>query len=134
MGKETVLLYGLEKKKEEAVKKLCLQLGIKAKHISPEQFHLPVGVLSVIRNAGTAKPASRMPLANPAPSEIPEEMMIMDGFSPERMDRFLERMKKMGISGIALKAVVTEFNKNWDSVQLYRELKAEHEKFILKEE
>lgn len=130
-----MLLYGLEKKKEEAVKKLCLQLGIKVKHISPEQFHLPVGMLSVIRNAGTANSPYRMPpLANPAPSEIPEEMMIMDGFSSERMERFLERMKKMGISGIALKAVVTEFNKNWDSVQLYRELKTEHEKFILKEE
>lgn len=125
MGKEMVLLYGLENKKGEEIRRICLQLGIRVKHVGKEQFHLPVGMLPVIRDASAVKA-----VFSGVDSEIPEEMMVMNGFSPASMDRFLERMKKARISGIDLKAVVTEYNKNWSSVQLYQELKAEHNKFV----
>lgn len=126
MGKEMVLLYGLENKKGEEIRRICLQLGIRIKHVRKEQLHLPVGMLSVIRDTSGVKAAS-----SSVDSEVPEEMMVMSGLSSAAVDRFLARMKKAGI-GIDLKAVVTEYNKNWSSVQLYQELKAEHDKFTKK--
>lgn len=128
MGKETVLLYCMEKEKENAVRHVCLQLGIKARHIHSVQYQLPIGMLLLLKET-TPKTASHMfpeqPLTATNTLGISEEMMVMDGFSAASMDRFLNRIKKSGIADIALKAVVTEFNRNWNSMQLYHELKAE---------
>lgn len=126
MGKEQILLYHLDKEKREAIGKVCLQLGIKVKYIPVEQYHLPIGILVM------GKPAMGKKMTADSyreTEEILEEMMVMDGFSGARMDRFLERMKKARISGIELKAIITEYNKNWNSIQLYQELKAEWQKF-----
>ena len=90
---------------------------------------MPIGIL-IIGNFGTKKKIVEKHNIDydKKTEEILEEMMIMDGFSSSRMDRFLERIKQAGISEIKLKAIVTEYNKNWNSVQLYQELKAEQRK------
>ncbi len=129
MAKEQVLLYHFCKEKKEAIEKICLQLGIKVNNIQVEQYHLPIGIL-IIGNFETKKKIVEKHNIDydKKTEEILEEMMIMDGFSSSRMDRFLERIKQAGISEIKLKAIVTEYNKNWNSVQLYQELKAEQRK------
>ncbi len=121
MAKEQVLLYHFCKEKKEAIEKICLQLGIKVNNIQVEQYHLPIGIL-IIGNFETKKKIVEKHNIDydKKTEEILEEMMIMD--------RFLERIKQAGISEIKLKAIVTEYNKNWNSVQLYQELKAEQRK------
>ena len=57
-----------------------------------------------------------------------EPMMVMAGFSERKLDLFLTEMRRKKVPPIALKAIVTTQNQAWNSLQLYRELKEEHEK------
>ena len=59
---------------------------------------------------------------------IDEPMMVMAGFSERKLDLFLTEMRRKKVPPIALKAIVTTQNQAWNSLQLYRELKEEHEK------
>ncbi|MDO5336067.1 MAG: DUF3783 domain-containing protein [Eubacteriales bacterium] len=61
------------------------------------------------------------------PMKIPEEIMILNGFTSSRMDELFKRMREAGIPKIALKAAITESNKNWTLGQLYIEIRMEHE-------
>lgn len=59
-------------------------------------------------------------------NEIADEMLVMYGFSAKRLDDFLAALRK-NQARVDLKAVVTDTNKKWNSLQLYAELKREHE-------
>lgn len=54
-------------------------------------------------------------------------MMVMAGFSERKLD-LSHRNAPEKVPPIALKAIVTTQNQAWNSLQLYRELKEEHEK------
>jgi hypothetical protein len=54
-------------------------------------------------------------------------MMILKIYSNQKLDQFLAGIRKEGIPKINYKAVLTEYNKEWDSIHLYEELKKEHE-------
>ncbi|WP_412710658.1 DUF3783 domain-containing protein [Clostridium sp. AF37-7] len=43
------------------------------------------------------------------------------------MDAFIYALRKKGVGRIDYKAVLTPYNMKWDSVQLYEEIKKEHE-------
>ena len=55
-------------------------------------------------------------------------MMVMGGVSEQKLDLFLTEMRRKKVPPGALKAIVTTQNQAWNSLQLYRELKEEHEK------
>ena len=50
------------------------------------------------------------------------------GFDNALLDRFLVEFKKLHLTRIGLKAVLTEHNINWDSIALHEELLAEDKK------
>ena len=52
-------------------------------------------------------------------------MMVMYGFTGQRLDEFLQNMRKAGLPKIPLKAIVTPHNVNWTFRQLYEELEQE---------
>lgn len=56
-----------------------------------------------------------------------EPMMVMKIYSEQKLNQFLSGVRKEGIPRIDLKAILTEYNKGWDSFQLYEEIKKEHE-------
>ena len=51
----------------------------------------------------------------------------MTGFTGQKLDQFLNAMRKQKIPKINLKAMLTEHNVKWDSVTLHDELAREHE-------
>lgn len=53
-------------------------------------------------------------------------MLVLSGFTEERLEEFLGNLKKSGVPKIGLKAVVTETNAQWTAYQLYEQLKEEH--------
>ena len=61
---------------------------------------------------------------------LPKNKIILSLYLlPERkLDLFLTEMRRKKVPPIALKAIVTTQNQAWNSLQLYRELKEEHEK------
>ena len=56
-----------------------------------------------------------------------DEMLILKGFTGGMLDSFLHGFRKMKIQPVALKAVLTEANCGWNSLELHDELVKEHE-------
>ena len=116
-----VLLYNLSKEKLSKIRFLLFKLGLEGRVVSPEEFHLPVGAL-----AG-AEGLSPAPEASEAPQEdFSEEMLVMCGLSSAQFSGFLNALRQ-NRCGVSLKAVLTETNARWSSVELHRELRREHE-------
>ena len=55
-----------------------------------------------------------------------EEMLVMDPAGETMLDKALFLMRKEKVQ-IGLKAVLTETNQEWNSLELYEEIKKEHE-------
>lgn len=119
---ETVLLYQIKGTKTAALlKPVLLKLGIRVRIVEPEQYLQSIGFL-----AGN-KAFAESPEAYDG-AGFDEPMMVMAGFSERKLDLFLTEMRRKKVPLIALKAIVTTQNQAWNSLQLYEELKAEHEK------
>ena len=109
---ETVLLYQIKGTKTAVLlKPVLLKLGIRVRIVEPEQYLQSIGFLA----------------GNKAFAESPEAYDGA-GFSERKLDLFLTEMRRKKVPPIALKAIVTTQNQAWNSLQLYRELKEEHEK------
>lgn len=119
---ETVLLYQIKGTKTAALlKPVLLKLGIRVRSIEPEHYLQSIGFL-----AGNKSFAESPKAYDGAGFEEP--MMVMAGFTERKLDLFLAEMRRKKVPSIALKAIVTTQNQAWNSLQLYAELKTEHEK------
>lgn len=124
--KEMVLYYCPESKKQggndsrvSKIKAVLVQMGIRIKNLKPDQINQTIGYLAgyegfekQIKDAG---------------KEVEEELLVMKNFSNQRIDELLKNLWRAGVSKIALKAVITDTNINWNLYELYLELKKEHE-------
>lgn len=148
--KPTVLLYNFtDSKRKMKVQQALMPLGFRLRAVKKEEYGLPVGVLAgvkglnedILKEAGqeTQKEESAQKQADGRlQREVPEndssrkmdfsdEMAIMAGFSSAQIDAFIHALRKKGVGRIDYKAVLTPYNMKWDSVQLYEEIKKEHE-------
>ena len=109
-----ILFYNLENSKGRTLKMLCLRLKIKI-HIET------LGALAGIDG---------FPLKEDVyiGDGFTDEMLVFKGFDNALLDRFLVEFKKLHLTRIGLKAVLTEHNINWDSIALHEELLAEDKK------
>lgn len=134
---EIVLLYHIEdEEKAKRLKRVLLLMGVKIRMVSPEQYHLPIkdlinGQSGEITKEETANLMDCVKTQDTDGAEnekesIQEEMMVMYGFSGNRLDELLNVLRK-NQARINLKAILTETNKEWSSYVLYQELKKEHE-------
>lgn len=55
--------------------------------------------------------------------ELPEEMMIMCGFTQSMIQELLIRIRRQRMAPVDLKAVLTPTNQNWNSLEIYEEIK-----------
>ena len=144
MMKETVLYYNPNKAAHAAkLKSVFVRMGIRIKNISEVQLDETVGYLSGVNGfeAASEGGSGEQPEGSDITGEadngvgaIDEEMLVMKGFTSGRIDLLLREFRKAGIGRINLKAIVTEHNQNWNSMELYQELKAEHEMMHAKKE
>ena len=131
--KETVLLYNINGEKAKNIKKILLLLGIRGKSVTEDMYREKLGVLAGIltkeeaQNVKTDVESEKEDVTEEN-VRITEEMLVMCGFSNERVDRFLTEMRKQKVQKIGLKAVLTPYNALWDSYGLYRELMKEHKR------
>ena len=56
---------------------------------------------------------------------INEELLVLCGFTEERLEQLLGRLKKAGVSRSVMKAIVTESNAHWNVYELYSHLAEE---------
>jgi len=118
--KETLLVYNMQNtSKGKLLKLICMQLGIRVRVVEKEEFLQPIGYLAGLKGV--------------EPSEerfdgegFDDEMLILSGFTSNRMDLLFGMFRRQKMERIALKAVVTEHNWSWDSIRLHDELRQEH--------
>ena len=154
--KPTVLLYNFtDSKRKIKVQQALMPLGFRLRAVKKEEYGLPVGVLAGVKGleeelTRAVKPEIKMSVeeaegessqkeaeekvereATEAEScrkeDFSDEMAIMAGFSSAQIDAFIYALRKKGVGRIDYKAVLTPYNMKWDSVQLYEEIKKEHE-------
>lgn len=119
--RETVLYYNPKpSKKSDMVKGVLICLGIRIRNISADQVHQKVGYLAGLEGFEAEEPAGELPV-------IEEEVMVLQGFSDQRLNELLYTLKKAEVPKVNLKAVLTENNRSWSLYELYEELKREHE-------
>ena len=122
-GKETVLVYNMEGgNKGRMVKLICMQMGIRIKTVDKSQYMKPIGELAGLKEiTGQGQDESY------EGEGFTDEMLIMCGLTGSRIDQLLDSFRRQKLERIALKAVLTEHNKTWNSIQLHDELRREHE-------
>lgn len=100
---------------------MLVRMGIRIKNIGPEQANQKVGYLAGLE--GFEEELAGLDEALPA---IPEEVMLLYGFSGDRLDALLKQLRKNKAS-VALKAILTQTNCGWSFYQLYEEIREEHQ-------
>lgn len=120
-----LIMYKInELTKEKQVVNLCRKLGLKTRKLKDSDAKITVGTLT--RNGKiNASPDNQM--LNTANQNVPTgyslpELIVFSGLKDNKLDEFLAEYKKMGISPIGLKAVVTIHNVNWTMYELAEEL------------
>lgn len=96
--KETVLYYNPEKSdKIRLIKGILVRMGIRIRNITPELVSQKVGYLAGLRDFAEKpeEPGEALPV-------IPEEMMVLYGFSDRRLDELLRQLRKNKVP-VALK-------------------------------
>ena len=117
---EICLLYNLDGDKGRRLRFLMVRMGMRIRVVSKDQYGLAVGTLAgmkevVLKETGCST------------EDFQDEMLIMHGLTNKRLDLFLKMMRQEKIGRINYKAMLTQTNAQWNSFQLYDELKKEHE-------
>ncbi len=119
-GQELVLLYEINgKDREKKLKLILVKLGIRIKLVQKEEYLESLAYLAKIRGS-----ESRGEKYDGDP--LGDEMMVLVGFNSGKIDILLSEIRKANLDRINLKAVLTDYNKGWNSIQLCEELKEEH--------
>ena len=104
--KETILLYNLDSAAiRNKIKFLCIQGGIHIRVVEKNQYDVPIGTLAFGK-----KEDMELYLRSESSEEKPsfnDPMLVFAGFTGQKLDQFLNAMRKQKIPKINLKAMLT---------------------------
>lgn len=115
MSAPLVLLYNLDTPKGAKIRRMCLPLKIRTRLVPKEAYGLTLSAL-----AEGAQPAG-------TGEDFDDELLLMINFTGGQLNAFLEGFRRNHIPPVALKAVLTETNRDWTSAALRTELIRERE-------
>ena len=118
MTKQAVLLYNCSGPQWTKLHQMMMMLRFRIRVIRPEQYRLTLEQLA----QGQGEPA-----ADSVPQAFPESMMVFCGVGQAQLEAILNAIRLSKLPPIPLKAVLTDSNREWDSVQLHEELLKEKE-------
>ena len=134
--KEIVLYYTPRQMDHTSLLKgVLVQMGVKIKNLTPDRCGKKIGFLvgmegyedssgmDKIQGINGMNEAGQQTVTQALP--MTEELMVLSGFTDERLDELLDKLRKTGVPKIKLKAIVTETNANWTVYELYRQLQDE---------
>ncbi len=118
--KEKVLLFHFTDEEVLARMQLALLVNkVGAKKIEKKDYCQPVGYLAGV----SGKKPVEVEYDGP---ELEEPMMILC-MDSRRIDEVLAAFRRAGVPRIPYKAMLTPTNSDWTPLELYQELKREHE-------
>lgn len=115
-----VLMYNLNPEKKRRLTIVCMKLKLRVMNVSKEQYAEPIGYLAGVSGMESCGQAYEG-------EGFSDEMLVFAGFDQRILDSFLREFSKNKIERVALKAMLTPYNAKWNSLQLYEEIKKEHE-------
>lgn len=119
--KATVLLYNFQDKLyREQVKKILLVQRLSIKEVPKEEYLNPIGCYAGDEEVKVSEKRYEG-------MELDGEMMVFAGLSGEQIDKVLAGFRKNKVPRVNCKAVLTPTNRFWNALQLFEELKREHE-------
>ncbi len=118
MKPAVLLCYNLDGEKNRKIKLLAMRYAIRIRTVEPEEYGETLAALC----------GQEALQQNAQPEDtFTDEMLVLAYFTPELLNQFLYGFRKNGIAPVALKAMLTDTNAKWDSVDLHNELSMEHE-------
>ena len=131
--KEMVLYYSpREMAHTSLLKGVFSQMGVRIKNLTPERCGKKIGVLVGMEGYKDLSEAGKTQETSAADQQaaeqiapMAEELMILSGFTDERLNELLGKLRNAGVPKIRLKAIVTETNADWTVYELYRQLEDE---------
>lgn len=121
MSRPTVLAFNINEESLSKLRFACARAGALVRPVAPEEYALPLGTLCGLTPPLEETPAPVMPFT--------DEMLLMANFTSPQVNRLLAAMKQLRLHPIALKAVLTPTNVEWDCARLHEELSAERDAF-----
>ena len=120
---KSALLYNIaDDARGRRIRRYLDSVDVKIIDVKPENYLDPLGYL-------LSRPGFEPWDGKRTAVMIPGEMLVMDGFKREDLDDLLSFFKRSSIPTVPLKAMITEHNIRWSSVQLYTHLMEEHTRF-----
>lgn len=113
-----LLTWHIPAKKAAKLRMLAMKSGVRVIPVETWQYLQPVG--SFTGDCGSMESFYDG-------AGFAAEMVLLAHFPESLMSRFLQAWRAAGIPPVACKAVLTETNRDWNSLELYEQLSAEHE-------
>ncbi len=117
MSAPAILVYNIDNQRKLKLLFVCSQLKLRLISVPRADYGQPIGALAGLRK--------RVP-GEYAGEGFSDEMLVMVNFSNHLLNAFLGALRQNHVQGIALKAILTSANAEWDSVKLRNELMEEH--------
>ena len=118
--KPTIVLFNFtDKPRLDKIIRAILPLKIKIKKVNKEDYLQPIGYIIGKKDIDSTMEKYNGP-------ELDDEMLLLADMTDSQINQLLLYLRKAGVS-INLKAVLTENNQNWNTLQLFDELKKENE-------
>lgn len=116
--KQLILSYNLPAKHLAKLRMEAMKLGVRVRPVEKREYLQSLG--SFTGALGTFESVYDG-------ENFPEPMLVLCGFSQPMVNTFLTLLKATRLPPVPLKAVLTETNQGWNSLELHDELKQEHE-------
>lgn len=116
MRSGTILMYNCSGPEFSKMRQIFAMLRLRMRVVNPNQYHLPLGELA----QGKGEPGEEA-------EALPEAMLVFCGLTRPLLHQVLEVIRLAKLPPIELKAVLTETNQGWDTIQLREELLKERE-------
>lgn len=118
---ETVLLYNFEDSEKLSMLRIALMpLKLYFRQVGKKDYVQPVGFLAGIKEIEPVQDICDG-------GDLKQEMLVFCGLTERKLDRALQALRRKNIK-IPYKAILTDSNKAWSGLQLYKELEEEHKR------
>lgn len=112
-----ILSYNFPAMHLAKLRMLAMKLGARVRVVEKREYLDPIGAFCGVCGAFETMYDGE---------NFPELMLVMAHFSDAQLSAFLQALRASKLPSIALKAVLTEHNAGWNSLELHDELLAEH--------
>ena len=118
MKQAVLLCYNLAPEKAQKIRLAAMRLKIRVCPVAKEEYGQTLAALCGMEETTDAAYGG---------AGFEDEMLVMANFQTAMMNTFLGLFRRMGIAPVALKAILTPTNAQWDSEKLHAEIASEHE-------